>query len=63
MKFSTDAKGRETGEEGPGFDDHIVILDDSDTYSGASGCVVRLDGREYNITMLLDFYLIKKGHK
>lgn len=44
-------------ENGPKESDHIVILDDGETYSGANGCVIRLDGVTYSIGELLDFYL------
>jgi len=37
--------------------DHVVMLDDEDTYSGAEAARVWLDGKGYLITELLDFYL------
>lgn len=37
--------------------DHVVVLDDGDTYSGVAGARVYLDGKGYDIGDLLDFYL------
>lgn len=37
--------------------DHVVILDDGETYPGAEGARVWLGGKGYLITELLDFYL------
>lgn len=48
-------------ENGPKESDHIVVLDDGKTYSGVAGCVVRLDGEELSIGMLVEFYLEKRA--
>lgn len=37
--------------------DHVVVLDDGDTYSAVAGARVYLDGKGYDIGDLLDFYL------
>ena len=34
----------------------IVILNDGETFTGADGCTIRRDGREFNILRLLDFW-------
>ena len=36
--------------------DHIVVLDDGETYGGIKGATVRRNGEEFDIERLLDFY-------